>query len=253
MATRRRFLKLATGGVGICLTSKWGFWPRVLAQIPGGTLPPEVISKFVAPLLIPPAMPLAGSSPTTDYYAIAVRQFAQQILPAPHRRTTVWGYGSLTDARTFNYPSYTIEAKVERYVEVTWVNQLVDRNGRYLPHLLPVDQTLHWANPPGGLAARDMHGSDPEPYQGPVPIVTHLHGGHSTDESDGYPEAWYLPAANNIPAGFAPTGTWYNYFRAKYAAVRGGTWAPGTAKFMYANDQSPATLWYHDHTLGMTG
>lgn len=149
MATRRRFLKLATGGAGVYLTSKFGLWPRVLAQIPGGTLPPDVIPKFVTPLLIPPAMPLAGSSPTTDYYAIAVRQFAQQILPAPHRRTTVWGYGSLTYARTFNYPSYTIEATANRRAEVTWVNQLVDRNGRYLPHLLPVDQTLHWANPPG--------------------------------------------------------------------------------------------------------
>ena len=82
MATRRRFLKLATGGAGVYLTSKFGLWPRVLAQIPGGTLPPDVIPKFVTPLLIPPAMPLAGSSPTTDYYAIAVRQFAQQILPA---------------------------------------------------------------------------------------------------------------------------------------------------------------------------
>jgi FtsP/CotA-like multicopper oxidase with cupredoxin domain len=252
MATRRRFLKLATRGAGVYLTSKFGLWPRVLAQIPGGTLPPDVIPKFVTPLLIPPAMPLAGSSSTTDYYAIAVRQFAQQILPAPHRRTTVWGYGSLTDARTFNYPSYTIEATANRRAEVTWVNQLVDRNGRYLPHLLPVDQTLHWANPPGGLTARDMRGSDSEPYQGPVPIVTHLHGGHSTDESDGYPEAWYLPAANNIPAGFATTGTWYNFFRAKFAAVWGGTWDPGSAKFMYPNDQRASTLWYHDHTLGMT-
>ena len=97
-----------------------------------------------------------------------------------------------------------------------------------------------------------MRGSDAEPYQGPVPIVTHLHGGHSTDESDGYPEAWYLPQANNIPAGFATTGTWYNFFRAKFAAVWGGTWEPGSARFMYPNDQRASTLWYHDHTLGMT-
>jgi hypothetical protein len=39
MATRRRFLKLATGGAGVYLTSKFGLWSRVLAQIPGGTLP----------------------------------------------------------------------------------------------------------------------------------------------------------------------------------------------------------------------
>jgi FtsP/CotA-like multicopper oxidase with cupredoxin domain len=85
-----------------------------------------------------------------------------------------------------------------------------------------------------------------------VPIVTHLHGGHTTDESDGYPEAWYLPAANNIPRGFATTGTWYDFFRAKFAAVWETTWDPGSARFTYANDQRAATLWYHDHTLGMT-
>lgn len=252
MTTRRRFLGIAAGGAGTYLASRFGVWPRILVQAPRGTLSPETIPKFVTPLLIPPAMPLAGSSATTDFYTIAVRQFAQQILPAPHRRTSVWGYGSLTNTGTFNYPSFTIEATANRRVQVTWVNQLVDSNGRYLPHLLPVDQTLHWANPSGGLTGRDMRGSDPEPYQGPVPIVTHLHGGHTTDESDGYPQAWFLPAANNIPQGFATTGTWYDFFRAKFGVVWGGTWDPGTAKFMYVNDQRAATLWYHDHTLGMT-
>jgi bilirubin oxidase len=251
MATRRRFLKLgAVGGTGLWLTAKFG--SRLYSQIPGGTLPPDVIRKFVTPLIIPPAMPLAGSSSSTDNYSVAVRQFAQQILPAPHRRTTVWGYGSVTDVGTFNYPSFTIEARANRRVDVTWINQLVDKDGRFLPHLLPVDQTLHWANPPGGVAGRDMPGRDPGPYRGPVPIVTHLHGAHTTDESDGYPEAWYLPAASNIPRGFASTGTWYNHFRAKYLARWGGSWAPGTAKFTYANSQRATTLWYHDHALGMT-
>jgi len=251
MATRRRFLKLgAAGGAGLWLTTKFG--SQLYSQIPGGTLRPDAIRKFVTPLLIPPAMPLSGSSSSTDYYSVAVRQFAQQILPPPHRRTIVWGYGSLTEVRTFNYPSYTIEARANRHVEVTWINQLVDKDGRYLPHLLPVDQTLHWANPPGGVAGRDIPGLDPGPYRGPVPIVTHLHGAHSTDESDGYPEAWYLPVASNIPPGFAKTGTWYNHFRARYLTRWGGSWAPGTAKFMYANDQRATTLWYHDHALGMT-
>ncbi len=146
-------------------------------------------------------MPKAASSPTVDYYRVAVRQFTQQILPAPHRPTTVWGYGSTTDAGTFHSPAFTIEATVNRHVEVTWMNQLMDGSGNYLPHLLPVDQTVHWANPPGGIAGRDMHGDDPRPYRGPVPIVTHLHGGHTTDESDGYPEAWYLRPPTTFPRG----------------------------------------------------
>jgi bilirubin oxidase len=197
-------------------------------------------------------MPAAARTATTDCYTIAVRQFTQQILPAPLPRTTVWSYGSLTDAHTFTYPAFTIEAQAQRRVRVKWVNQLVDADGNYLPHLLPVDQTLHWANPPGGVRGRDMHGLDPESYRGPVPIVTHLHGHHSTDESDGYPEAWYLPAAKNIPRGLATSGTWYDHFRRKFGATWGGDWEPGSATFVYANDQRATTLWYHDHSLGMT-
>ena len=84
-------------------------------------------------------------------------------------------------------------------MRVQWINGLVDADGAYLPHLLPVDQTLHWANPPGGTAGRDGHSMDPTPYTGPVPMVTHVHGAHTTDESDGYAEAWYLPKADDIP------------------------------------------------------
>ena len=88
----------------------------------------------------------------------------------------------------------------------------------------------------------------PGPYTGPVPIVTHVHGAHTTEDSDGYPEAWYLPNANNIPKGYATTGTFYDYFKMKYKRQ----WDPGTASFNYPNDQRATTLWYHDHTLGMT-
>ena len=97
-----------------------------------------------------------------------------------------------------------------------------------------------------------MNGTDPSPYRGPVPFITHVHGGHTPDESDGYPEAWYLPAASNIPAGFARSGTWYSYFNAKFKATWGGDWEPGSATSVYPNNQRATTLWYHDHTLGMT-
>jgi spore coat protein A len=107
------------------------------------------------------------------------------------RTPRLWAYGAEADPATFHAPSFTIEATTRRPVQVTWINQLVDARGRYRPHLLPVDQTLHWANPPGGTAGRDMAGRDALPYTGPVPMVVHLHGGHTADESDGYTEAWY--------------------------------------------------------------
>jgi len=180
-----------------------------------------------------------------DYYEISVRQFEQQILPPPFPKTTVWGYGSRNHPDTFHSPSFTIEALAGRPVRVKWINELVNPDGTYLPHLLPVDQTLHWANPPGGDKGKDGHSLNPKPYMGPVPIVTHVHGAHTTPESDGYPEAWYLPAATNIPPTYATHGTFFGQFD------RSNT-EPGSAVFQYPNDQRATTLWYHDHALGIT-
>ena len=155
-----------------------------------------------------------------------------------------------------NAPSLTIEARWNRPVRVKWINDLKDANGDFLPHLLPVDPTLHWANPPGGTAGRDMRptfASTPGPYTGPVPIVTHVHGAVGVaDDSDGYAEAWYLPAAGNIPADYATVGTWFDFFRAKAANSYGVSWEPGHAVFQYPNKNRASTIWYHDHTLGMT-
>jgi bilirubin oxidase len=226
-------------------------------------LDPMTIPKYVEPLVVPPAMPQvprerrpADLPAETDYYEIAVRQFQQPILPARlGLQTTVWSYGAIDRPDSFNYPAFSIEATVDRPVRVNWINGLVDANGNYLPHLLPVDPTLHWANPGGDGAGRDSRpqfSATPGPYTGPVPIVVHLHGGFNTEESDGYAEAWYLPAARNLPAGFAATGTMYDAFAAKFADQWGQAWQPGTAVFQYENSQQPATLWFHDHTLGMT-
>ncbi len=214
----------------------------------GVLLDPKVtpIDQFVTPLVVPPAMPPVGG-PDSDTYEIGMRQFEQQILPPPYLTTTVWSYGphstsmpATGPAGGFHAPSFTIESTRNMPVKVTWYNELVDTTGRYLPHLLPVDQTLHWANPPG---PHDRRGTNPDPYTGPVPMVTHVHGAHVGPKSDGYPEAWYLPDANNIPAGYATTGTHYDTEEEA---------APGSAVFVYPNDQREATLWYHDHALGMT-
>jgi bilirubin oxidase len=258
MITRRTFLKLSATGAGLFLLSKFGS-PRAFAAIPGGTLNLKKVSKYQMPLIIPPAMPRTGEinvKGSVDYYEIAVRQFQQQILPPPLPPTTVWSYGSANHPDSFNYPAFTIEANWHKPVRVKWINDLKDPvSGNYLPHLLPVDPTLHWANPPGGTDGRDMRPTfteTPGPYTGPVPFVTHLHGGRSTQESDGYAEAWFLPAADNIPAGYATEGSWYDSFKAQFQSQQGVAWEPGSAVFQYANDQRASTLWYHDHTLGMT-
>ena len=275
--------------------------------LPGGTLDPVTIPKYVTPLVIPPVMNTTG---TANDYDIAVRQFQQQILPGgiwntvngradAFPPTTVWSYGPDADPAPdstalgggagiapapnsqFNYPAYTIEATVnndlggpnDTSITVDWINDLVvdpiackasatpttDPACHYISHLLPIDRTLHWANPEQ-LTCTDPTKTkdcvpDPingailqQPYLGPVPIITHVHGAHITPESDGYPEAWYLPRANNIPATYAKQGTLVN----QYGTETNPPSRPGVGEFVYRNDQPSTTIWYHDHSLGMT-
>ena len=266
MATRRSFIAY-TGGttLGLFAYNRFGV-KEAIAAIPGGTLEPMSVPKYVTPMLIPPVMPRAGKikmkGKDAEYYEISVKQFKQQILPAPLGATTVWGYGAVKSESKnglllHNAPSLTIEAKVGTPVMVKWINDLKDASGNFLPHLLPIDPTLHWANPPGGRSGRDTRPTfttTPGRYTGPVPMVPHVHGAIGVgDESDGYAESWWLPDAKDIPAGYAKKGTWYNFFANKAAANFDATWGPGFATFMYPNDQRACTIWYHDHTLGMTG
>jgi FtsP/CotA-like multicopper oxidase with cupredoxin domain len=59
----------------------------------------------------------------------------------------------------------------------------------------------------------DTEGNNPR-------VVVHLHGAHVPEDSDGYPLSTFLPGES--------------------------------ALYTYPNDQLPATLWYHDHAMGIT-
>jgi spore coat protein A len=99
MVSRRTFItRTSAGGVGLFLRAGLGGRSSLLAEfVPGGSLDPATIGKYLTPLLIPSAMPRAGKvkrrgGKNVDYYEIAVRQFPQQILPQGLPATTVWGY-----------------------------------------------------------------------------------------------------------------------------------------------------------------
>jgi FtsP/CotA-like multicopper oxidase with cupredoxin domain len=268
--TRRQVLKAGMiGGAGLLLPWKLKLKMAYAAQN-NGSLPPGRIDKFVSPLVKPPKFPRAGKftlkgMKNADYYEIAVRQFEQQILPPRFPKTTVWSYGpaDVSDAALANnplgnryfYPAFTLENKFKKPTAVKWVNGLGGKQ-----HLLPVDPSLHWANPIGRRDTRPNPDEDPTywdefyidddgRYIGPVPMVVHVHGAHTREEWDGYPEAWWLPKGadrdqylNWTEGQFVP---WYR----RRNDLRTG---PGFSVFGYPNDQPATTLWYHDHTLGMT-
>lgn len=276
--TQRLKNTIVSVGTAVLLLMEGGVHLAPAQPLPGGSLDPTTIPKYVTPLVIPPEMPKSSiqpGSPAADYN-IAVRQFKQQILPGgvwnsvngradTLPATTVWSYGRAQDALpvnftapaplssgiSFNYPAFTVENTSGNLTKVRWINDLVDPvTKNFLPHLFAIDQTLHWANPPAtgcadGSNHTDCMTTNPNPYLGPVPIVTHVHGAHVNPESDGYPEAWWLPAAKNIPAGYAKRGAKFDQFNKSNSV-------PGSAFFGYENKQPAATLWYHDHALGMT-
>jgi len=258
MMNRRQFLKLsAATGAGLAVPRVWSI-PRYFLQPQSieAILDPVTIPKYETEMVIPPVMPGVGEVPLpdgsmADYYEIAVEQFTQDILPPSLgiSPTPVWSYGAVGNPASFFYPAFTIEAQYQKPVRVKWINGLVDSSGNYRPHLLWVDQTLHWANPPGPA---DTETTNHAPYTGPVPIVTHVHGAETDEDSDGYPEAWYLPAANNLPGSYYTGGTLFEEFKQKFAKKWDVAWEPGTATFQYRNEQRATTLWYHDHSLGMT-
>ncbi len=296
-----RFKRRASIGLVVAACTMFNASNAFAVPVPGGTLDPTLVPKYVTPLVIPPVMNNTG---VANDYDIAVRQFSQQILPGGiwntingradvYPPTRVWSYGPVNDPlpdstalgggvgvapaanSQFNYPAYTVETLVGQTNTVTWINDLVvdpyacakaDRKTRlttpacnYLSHLLPVDRSLHWANPEqlpcsDGAKTKDCRPALAngavlgEAYRGPVPMIPHVHGAHVGPESDGYPEAWWLPNANNIPASYASTGTLVN----QYGVVTNDARKPGQANFSYPNTQPSTTLWFHDHALGMT-
>jgi len=235
MLSRRDFIKIsAFAGAGLMVP----FYPRRASGVPAaaGLSDPALQPKFEN--LVPDAL-----APSFIYqpdkkgrYKIKIGSATQQtglIDPVTELplSTPVWGYGDQKD-RVFTWPGRTFQVKnVDAggppETEVIWANAL----DGVTAHLLPVDTSLHWCY---ALAGYDPYTIATEG----VPIITHLHGGHTDFQFDGNPEFFYGPELmgnmqvvgpqwNNVPGGF-------------------------TTKFRYDNNVPAGNLWYHDHALGIT-
>lgn len=203
----------------------------VVLMVMYGVLQAQLLDPYRQPKFVNPLPnPLAPEfiwQPTFSggsHYEIGIFQFEQNLglkdALGNALMTTVWGYGYANDPSSATYPGRTFlidkGANPTKTITVHWMNKLLDQNGNPLPHLLPIDTSVHWAL---------KHYDDWEELG--VPVVTHLHGGHTEYLSDGLPDAWFTPNA-------AVTGRLYNPI------------------YTYENDQEAATLWYHDHALGIT-
>lgn len=244
---RRRFLKLAAGTAGgIAASSVLGSVGRgrgrgtVSAQVP----PPTMVDPlYTAPILNPGAVPqfvntlpvvrnlgLRIDATRGGTFAGSMAQTNQDLLGGGLNLTTpVWGFGigsvnrnRVTPLTPVTYPGATFVASTNTPVTIRWRNNLplayVLRRGNGVDPV--VDTTLHWAfgKVPGTFTANG------------VPVVVHVHGGHSADAIDGLPEHWFTPD--------------------KPKRLRGDDYV--TNNYEYLNDQEGATLWYHDHALGIT-
>lgn len=149
---------------------------------------------------------------------ITASEFEQQVLSQPPYPLPSGCPSSNGKTRVWgysgSYPGPSIEAMRGNPTTVTWVNNL--SNPLLYPNVLTVDQSLHWAGSMGGLGSSN-------PYRGEVPLSTHLHGAMVSSIVDGHPDDWFTSSL--LPKG---------------------------KKFTYINDQEGATLWYHDHAMGVT-
>ena len=113
-----------------------------------------------------------------------------------------------------SYPGPVIDAQSGRMVEIKWINRLP------LTEEFPFTMDV----PPGPMGKAMVPAMIHTVKPGHA--VVHLHGAHCPSESDGLPEVFTHPE-----------GSGHN---------------PASATCHYPNKQPGATLWFHDHTMGIT-
>jgi spore coat protein A len=165
--------------------------------------------------------PLVNNHVEVGAYPITQDFGLRGLTPGP--TTPLFGYG--TSAATASYPGASFEVQQGSPISVTWVNGLPNK------HVVEVDPTLLDPNTSYNPATGEFNPT--------VPIVTHLHGGHSDAIYDGTPLQWFTGGA--VPA----TGSDYTNTQVYNPSQPANT-------FTYRNDQQAATLWYHDHAMGVT-
>jgi len=203
------------------------------SQVP---LSPLTIPKFAHQLPIPrifaPTL-VGGGQQMRNEYTVSVQKTTVQMLPPGFPDTTVMAYGgqvkipnSTSTEFVRSVPGSVFENARGLRTVMHWRNEITT------PHFMPIDPTLHWANPLALEPPVPPFTPFPPGYanaQFPVAHVTHLHGLMVESTYDGIAEQWFTPSPDQI---VGPSFV--------------------TRDYEMPNDQPPTHLFYHDHTMGMT-
>ena len=225
--------------------------PVALAQLAGGTLDPANVSKFVTPLLIPPVMPRrtrsasAAARPSTTTRSRCGSSSSRSSCQPPEDDGLGLRRQDGTEQARPARPQCSLahdRGEWNRPVRVKWINELVDASGNYLPHLLPVDPTLHWANPPGGIHAAATCARVRRDAWSSIPVLcrssrTCTAPWESPTTATATPKPGICPRRATSPPATQPRGRGTTSSPAKRAAPTASTWGPGFATFQYPNEQ----------------
>jgi spore coat protein A, manganese oxidase len=195
--TRRRFVQYGVGA-GAALALPWAARTQVASAAAGGKL-----TKYLEPVPLPGAGIVVATPSGSNQYSFTQRQIARRLHPQLPP-TPLWAYddGSGLDGQAGSF-GMAVVAQSGSPLEVSFKHELPAT----YPAWLPVDTRLT----PRGREVR---------------LMTHLHGGFVSADSDGNPAV--------TPDGFG---------------------AEETQTVFYTNQkpQMPASLlWFHDHGLGAT-
>lgn len=201
-------------------------------QVP---LDPTTIPRFAHELTIPrvfaPTVITDRGRVVRHEYTVDVVQTEAQLLPPGFPPTRILAYSGAVRIPGSTQTEVVASSPGPVFDNTRGIPSLVRwRNAVTGPHFLPIDPTLHWANPGAIEPPLAPFAAFPPGYpaaQNPVGIVTHNHGLVVVPQNDGTAEEWFTSSFQRGPS-FA------------------------TRDYLKPNEQPGTQLFYHDHTMGMT-
>ena len=203
-------------------------------QVP---LDPTTIPQFVSQLPIPrtfaPTVITQNGQVIRHEYTVDVARTAVQMLPAGFPATNVEAYGGQVKipGSSGTEPARTVPGPI--FDNIRGIPTLVRwRNEIRQPSFLPIDPTIHWANPLRMEPPVVPFTPFPPGYnnaQFPQPVVMHNHGLVISSSFDGIATEWFTPSPGEIVG---------ESFASK--------------DYLKPNQQPGTALFYHEHAMGMT-